>query len=186
MHEILLEQGNEGVQEIRHRYYQECQLMASLRHPNITQFLGLCFLEISRLPLIVMERLEMNLHDLLESVPNLALSLKMSILSDTCSGLIYLHNREPPIVHRDLTAKNIVLTSSFSAKITDLGNSRIIDMRPGQLAMTMSKQPGTLAYMPPEALDDSHRYGPSLDVFSFGHLSLFTLTQVSVLVIYLI
>ena len=26
-----------------------------------------------------------------------------------------------------------------------------------------------LAYMPPEALDNRHRYGPSLDIFSFGH-----------------
>ena len=33
--------------------------------------------------------------------------------------------------------------------------------------------------MPPEALSASSRYGPSLDIFSFGHLALFTLLQVS-------
>ena len=32
-------------------------------------------------------------------------------------------------------------------------------------------------YMPPEAQGDSAQYGPSLDVFSFGHLSLFTINQ---------
>ena len=32
--------------------------------------------------------------------------------------------------------------------------------------------------MPPEALTTTSRYGPSLDIFSFGHLALFTLTQV--------
>jgi serine/threonine protein kinase len=59
-----------------------------------------------------------------------------------------------------------------------MGNSRIIDMRPGQMARTLSKLPGTLVYMPPEALDDRNHYGPTLDIFSFGHLALFTLIQV--------
>ena len=63
------------------------------------------------------------------------------------------------------------------AKITDMGNSRIV--RPGQVARTLSALPGTLVYMPPEAQDDTHRYGPPLDVFSFGHLALFTFIQVS-------
>ena len=47
------------------------------------------------------------------------------------------------------------------------------------MAQTLSQIPGTLVYMPPEALDDKHHYGPSLDIFSFGHLALFTLIQVT-------
>ena len=160
------------------KYLQECQLMSSLRHPNITQFLGLCFLPESQLPLLVMELLATNLDDLLEHMPNLPLSLKRSVLEDVASGLLYLHERPSPVIHRDLTAKNVLLTSSLVAKITDMGNSRIIDMRPGQMARTLSALPGTLVYMPPEALDDRHRYGPSMDIFSFGHLALFTLMQV--------
>ena len=58
--------------------------MASVRHPNVTQFLGLRFIEDARLPLLVMERLEMSLDDLLEFVPNLSLLLKVSVLHDTC------------------------------------------------------------------------------------------------------
>ena len=177
MHELLLDPGNEGVQQTIQRYQRECQLMAGLRHPNITQFLGLCLLESSRLPLLVMERLEMSVDDLLECSPNISLPVKLSILTDTCSGLVYLHGMKSPIVHRDLTARNVLLTSSLSAKITDLGNSRMVAQRSSQLA-TLSMLPGTLVYMPPEALSDSHRYGPSLDVFSFGHLSLYTFTQV--------
>ena len=178
LHEALLEAGNEGVPDLVHKYLQECQLMSNLCHPNITQFLGLCFLPNIRLPLLVMEKLETSLDDLLEHIPNLPLSLKHSILEGVASGLVYLHKRKPPVIHRDLTAKNILLTSSLQAKITDMGNSRIIDMRPGQLARTLSKLPGTLVYMPPEALSDTHRYGPSLDIFSFGHLTLYTVTQV--------
>ena len=151
--------------------------MSSLRHPNITQFLGLCFLQGTQLPLLVMERLETSLDDLLEHMPNIPLSLKRSVLEDVASGLLYLHKRQPPVIHRDLTAKNVLLTSSLVAKITDMGNSRIVDVR-GQMARTLSKLPGTLVYMPPEALDDRHRYGTSLDIFSFGHLALFTIIQV--------
>ena len=153
--------------------------MSSLRHPNITQFLGLCFLPGTQLPVLVMERLETSLDDLLEHVPGLPISLKRSVLEDVASGLLYLHKMQPPVIHRDLTASNVLLTSSLVAKISDMGNSRIIDLRGGQMARTLSKLPGTLLYMPPEALDDTHRYGPSLDVFSYGHLALFTLTQVT-------
>ena len=152
--------------------------MSSLRHPNITQFLGLCFLPGTQLPLIVMERLETSLDDLLEHMPNLPLSLKRSILEDVASGLLYLHKRQSPIIHRDLTSRNVLLTSSLVAKITDMGNSRIVSMRPGQMAATLSKYPGTLVYMPPEAQDSRHHYGPSLDIFSFGHLALYTIVQV--------
>ena len=179
IHELLFQAGNEGIRETIEKYRRECQLIARLRHPNITQFLGLCFLEDSQLPVLVMERLEMSVDDLLECAPNIPLPVKLSILTDTCSGLVYLHGMKSPIVHRDLTARNVLLTSSLSAKITDLGNSRILNFRPGQLAKTLSQNPGTTVYMPPEALNESHRYGPSLDVFSFGHLSLYTLTQVS-------
>ena len=176
MHELLFQAENEGVPEMIQKYQQECQLMSSLRHPNVTQFLGLCFLPGTQLPLLVMERLETSLDDLLEHMPNIPLSLKCSVLENVASGLLYLHERNPPVIHRDLTSRNVLLTSSLMAKITDMGNSCII--RPGQMARTLSKLPGTQVYMPPEAQDDTHRYGPSLDIFSFGHLALFTVTQV--------
>ena len=105
-------------------------------------------------------------------MPNLPLSLKCSVLEDVASY------RPSPIIHRDLTSKNVLLTSSLVAKITDMGNSRIIDMRPGQMVRTLTSTPGTAVYMPPEALDDRHRYEPAIDIFSFGHLAIFTLTQV--------
>ena len=153
--------------------------MSDLRHPNITQFMGVCFLPNCQLPVLLMERLDGNLDNLLETVPNIPLALKRSMLEDVAKGLLYLHLHNPQIVHRDLTAKNVLLTSSFVARITDFGNSRIIDLQPGQLAKTLSRLPGTLVYMPPEANSGSSRYGPSLDIFSFGHLTLFILTQVS-------
>ena len=178
IHEILLDPGNEGMRDIAGRYVQECQLMSDLRHPNITQFMGVCFLPNCQLPVLLMERLDGSLNDLLETTPNIPLVLKCSMLDDVSRGLLYLHQHTPQIIHRDLTAKNVLLTSSLVAKITDFGNARIVNLQPGQLARTLSRLPGTLAYMPPEALSANARYGPSLDVFSFGHLALFTLNQV--------
>ncbi len=64
------------------------------------------------------------------------------------------------------------------AKISDLGNARIVDFLPGQLACTQSRVPGTAVYMPPEAFDQHSRYGPRLDLFSLGHLALYMLIQV--------
>ena len=159
-------------------FVQECQLMSDLRHPNLTLFIGLCFVPDCQLPLLVMERLEGSIDNLLESVPDIPLALKRSMLEDVTRGLLYLHNHNPQIVHRDLTAKNVLHTSLLVAKITDLGNSRIVNLQPGQLAQTLSQNPGTLVYMPPEALTDTAHYGPSLDIFSFGHLFLFVGTQV--------
>ena len=179
IHEILLDAGNVGVREIAAKYVQECHLMSNLRHPNVTLFIGVCFLPNCQLPLLVMERLEGSLDNLLETIPSIPLALKRSFLEDTAQGLLYLHKHDPQIIHRDLTAKNVLLTSSLVAKITDLGNSRIVNIQPGQLAQTLSRNPGTLVYMPPEALTAASRYGPSLDVFSFGHLGIFVVLQVS-------
>ena len=178
IHEVLLDVGNVGVRDITAKYVQECQLMSDLRHPNITQFLGLCFLPDCQLPVLVMERLDGSLDDLLESVPNIPLALKRSMLEDVARGLVYLHNHDPKIIHRDLTSKNVLLSPSLMAKITDFGNSRLVNIQPGQLAQTLSRNPGTMVYMPPEALTAAARYGPSLDIFSFGHLGLFVGLQV--------
>ena len=151
------------------------QVMAEMRHPHVVQFLGLCFLEGSALPVLVMERMDSSLDELLESTPGLPLTLKRSLLVDVVQGLLYLHSRNPAIVHRDLSARNVLLTSSLVAKISDLGNARIVNL---QLSRTVTRLPGTLAYMPPEAFTEHSQYGPMLDIFSFGHLALFTLTQV--------
>ena len=182
IHNTLIDVENEGVAKIVSKYRQECQLMSNLRHPNITLFLGICFLPDCRLPVLLMERLETNLDNILQHLPNTPLSLKRSILEDVACGMLYLHTKQPhPVIHRDLTSRNVLITIHLTAKITDMGNSSIVDMKPGQVAKTLSKLPGTLVYMPPEALSDTHRYGPSLDIFSFGHLALYSVIQVGTL-----
>ena len=178
IYDALIDTRNQGAQRMVAKYYDECSLLSSLRHPNVVQFLGICFLPDSRLPVLVMERLQCSLDDLLEDTTDISFFTKVSVLQDVARGLVHLHNRRPPVIHRDLSSKNVLLDAAMTAKIADLGNSRIADIPPGQLAQTMTKGPGTLVYMPPEALDSTARYGPPLDMFSFGQLALFTANQV--------
>ena len=184
MYDALIDSENEGADHMIAKYYDECQLLSSLRHPNIVQFLGICFLQTqptsiaNQLPVLVMEMLQGSLDDLLENTPDIPLAKKCSILQDVARGLVYLHGRTPAVIHRDLTARNVLLNSALVGKIADMGNSRIINIQPGQLYRTMTRGvPGTIVYMPPEAFEIPPKYGPKLDMFSFGHLALFTATQ---------
>ena len=174
--EFLKLSRSDGRRHMISKFTSECRLMSTLRHPHIVQFLGVCYLPGSRLPSLVMERLETNLHELLETTPNLPLTIKQSILLDVARGLLYLHSQSPPIIHRDLTARNVLLNSAMVAKIADLSVARIVDLQPNQLA-TMTQGPGNAVYMPPEAMGEHTQYNSSLDIFSFGNLALFTLTQ---------
>ena len=156
------------------QFVEECRLMSTLRHPHIVLFLGICVLPGSRLPALVMERLLTSLHDLLETRPNIPLGLKHSFLYDVAQGLCYLHSRYPPLIHRDLSARNVLLNSAMTAKIADLGVARIV---PSLRVATMTKAPGASIYMPPEALEDESRYDMTIDIFSLGVVAIFTLTQ---------
>ena len=163
-------------ENIATKYAEQCQLMFDLRHPNVTVFLGICFVPKYDLPLFVSESLDGSVDDLLETIPNIPLVLKHSILEDVARGLLYLHKHKPQIVHGDLTANNVLLTTSLEAKISDYGNSGLVGIQPDK-----SSSSTTEFYLPPEAryrTTELH-LNSSLDVFSFGHLALYTLTQVN-------
>ena len=169
-------------QVLTNKLFGELSLMTQLNHPNIVQCKGVCFLEDETMPVLLMERLMSSLHAYLLQPANLNIALvrKLSILCDVASGLLYLHCHTPAIIHRDLTGNNVLLDSELRAKISDFGNARLMDLDPEATPGIFTSLPGTLDYMPPEAQGDSAKCGPSLDVFSFGHLSLFTINQSSV------
>ena len=100
--------------------------------------------------------------------------IKYSIVHDVSLGLCYLHNHDPPIVHRDLSPNNVLLTAHHVAKISDLGVAKVIKADSRKM---MTKAPGTVDFMPPEALDDTPEYGPPMDVFSFAGIILHTFNQ---------
>jgi serine/threonine protein kinase len=157
----------------------EMILMMQIHHSNIVQSKGVCFLAGHPLPVLLMERMMCSLHAFLldPTNPNVHITCKLSLLQDVAKGLLYLHNHKPVVIHRDLTAKNVLLDSKLNAKICDFGNSRVMDLDPETSPETFSSVPGTLDFMPPEAHSMHAEYDPSLDIFSFGHLALLTATQ---------
>ena len=190
VHDVLL-----GSPKISTQFAEELKLMATLRHQNIVQFLGVYFFPGSRLPALVMERLLTSLHGLLDPemdvgqprpvVPGalsyFTLGLKCSVLHNVANGLVYLHERSPPIIHRVLSARNVLLNSGMVAKIADLGVARIMSRM--RAAATMTKGPGASIYMPPEAVApsasnrDKSKYDSSIDIFSIGVLTIFTIGE---------
>ena len=175
IHKMLLDRNDRGAKDVVVNFLKECKMMADLRHPHIVQFMGVCLLQGSKMPTLVTELLTDCLHNFIETRPNLPMGVRQSFLTDVASGLVFLHSRTPQIIHRDLTAKNVLVDErSMKAKVGDLGNSRFTA---GATAL-MTRQPGNLLYMAPEALEPNPNYCEKLDIFSFGHLSLYTLTQV--------
>ncbi|CAI8027771.1 Calcium/calmodulin-regulated receptor-like kinase 2, partial [Geodia barretti] len=192
----ILQEGDAttaGLPKAATQFVRECQLMSTLRHPNIVQFLGVAFFPGSRLPALVMERLLTSLHDLLAPDPSppsgavtplsfFSMALKCSVLHNVACGLAYLHERSSPVIHRDLSARNVLLDSEMVAKIADLGVARIVPHV--RAAATMTKGPGASVYMPPEAFAPSRsnieksKYDASIDVFSLGVVTIFAIGEV--------
>ena len=163
--------GDQQRQPLLEKFQRECFLLSRLHHPNIVQFMGVHYgRNLSDLTLI-MEYLHMDLGKCVESYPNLPLLLKISILLDVSYGLLHLHSQTPPIIHRDLSAANVLLTAGMRAKIADLGVSKYLD------AQKQTAAPGTYAYMPPEALKKGADYSTKLDNFSFGAVALYVAVQ---------
>ena len=157
------------------KFEQEILLHSDQRHPNIVQLIGVYYPPDSKaIPTLVMEYLPFSLFSCLRK-QELELKVKYPILHDVAKGLRYLHGKSTPIVHRDLTASNVLLTSSYKAKIADLGVSRLADTFNKQQLLTTA--PGTLYAMPPEALKHNPKYNHKLDVFSYGCFILHVLTN---------
>ena len=179
LHELPLQLVGKDVNESTlAKFERECHLMSSLRHPYIVQFLGV-YIERgngSGLPVIVMEYLPTSLAACVQSHPQIPLFLQVSMLHNVALGLAYLHGHSPPIIHRDLTANNVLLTSNMVAKIADLGVARILDLSP-RTSMCLTQAPGTAAYMPPEALAANPNYNTKIDSFAFGVLTIHLVSQ---------
>ena len=183
LHEILVnpEVPRRERESIRDRFRAECVILSKLRHPHVVHFVGVrCGPNPGDLSLVT-ECLHTDLAKFLEEHQEkgvvIPLSIKLSILLDVSYGLLYLHTLNPPIIHRDLSANNILLTADgLQAKIADLGVSKLLDFKT-QAKIAQTKVPGSQNYMPPEALTENPKYGLKLDIFSFGHLMLYTATQ---------
>ena len=159
MHPLLVNDAN------KRAFLSECVHSSRILHPNVVQFLGIYYPSPrARLPWLVMELMHISLRGLIEKYEkdDFPFHFKLSILMDTCHGLQFLHSQN--IIHRDLSSNNILLTKHLVAKISDLGMAKVIP--PGLQKHTQA--PGTVVFMPPEALSVNPQYGKPIDIFSVG------------------
>lgn len=152
-------------------FTQEHEILTKIcHHPNVVPYYCIGQLQTDKSLVLVMERMDKNLAVYLDQ-GEVALSAKFQLLRDIANGLDHLHQQNPAIIHRDLTATNVLMTRNAVAKISDFGNSRIIDY--SATTKPLTSKPGTIDYMPPEALGREYNY--TLDIFSYGHLAIYIL-----------
>jgi len=158
------------VQEI----LQEIETMSQLRHPDLVMFLGAClekphpvmciteFLPCGDLErFFLMQRKKRDgalwrpcLRDVLDWCLAIARALN------------FLHNRDVPVIHRDLKPLNLFLTSSMQLKLGDLGSSRR-SARGKADTFKMTGGLGTWRYMAPE-MARHENYNEKVDIYAFG------------------
>ena len=152
-------------------FNKECRILSQLKHPNVVRFVGVHYGRDRNDISLIMERLHCDLADFVKNNPGARLCDQLHILYDVSKGLDYLHSQNPPLIHRDLTAPNILLTEKLMAKIGDLGVSRYVDP---SMNAGLTTNPGNFVYMPPESRKKNPTYTTKLDIFSFGNLIIHT------------
>ena len=159
------EPGKEHRQPFR-RFELECRFLSRISHPNVVQYLGTYHDPDTNAPVLLMELVDESLTHFLESSQGpIPYQVQVNLCYDIAQALAFLHSNG--IIHRDLSSNNVLLIAGSRAKVTDFGMSKFADIAATRLA-TMTKCPGTPAFMSPEALNEPPVYTEKLDSFSLG------------------
>ena len=161
-------------------FKREIKIMASIQHPNLVRFIGAVFDENAQTsPLILLELLQMNLRFGYEN-HNIEGDKALSIFCDVAYGLHYLHEHQEPIIHRDVSAPNVLLEAlpggMWRAKLTDFGSANF-------LKHSQTLAVGAIVYTAPEMFPQGDLGKPTLpvttkcDVFSYGIVLLEVVTR---------
>ncbi|XP_009346969.1 integrin-linked protein kinase 1-like isoform X1 [Pyrus x bretschneideri] len=151
---------------VKNIFMKELALWQKLRHPNIVQFLGV-LKHPSRLIFLTEYLCNGSLHDILKRKGRLDLQTVVSFALDIARGMNYLHQHKPrPIIHRDLTPRNVLQDEAGRLKVTDFGLSKIAQEN-DLSGYKMTGRTGSYRYMAPEVYR-RESYGTSIDIFSFA------------------
>ena len=161
-------------QRLLDRLVRETRIMIQVQHPNLVRIIAAVFDDaanrLRRPPMIITELLDINLRQCyLQN--RLQSYSRIPVFLDVAYGLHYLHDRQEPIIHRDVSAPNVLLKAlpnrMWRAKLSDFGSANI-----ARFSVTAAE--GAIIYTAPEAFPQRDRNAPrtpqttKIDVFSFG------------------
>ncbi|CAO2825188.1 unnamed protein product [Amaranthus hypochondriacus] len=149
-------------------FKSEVLAYSKIEHLNLVKFYG--YLEHLDEKILVVEYVgNGTLFDLLHGNRGLVLELteRLDIAIDIAHAITYLHSyNDPPIIHRDIKASNILITEKFRAKVADFGLARFVPEGP-DVTHVSTQIKGTAGYLDPEYMK-SYQLTEKSDVYSFG------------------
>ncbi len=154
------------------RFLQEGRVAAALQHPNVVTVHGLRIHD-DRLYMVMEFLPEGSLKDLLDKQGKLPIEQAVNLIIGICEGLAKFHTQG--IVHRDIKAENILLTSDGNPKVIDFGIAHVPEEVGGLNLTQAGFQPSTLLYSSPEQVMGFDLDARS-DVYQVGELLYYMLT----------
>ncbi|ESR64576.1 hypothetical protein CICLE_v10007491mg [Citrus x clementina] len=151
-------------------FLNEIQALTEIRHRNIVKFYGFC--SHPRQSFIVYEYLESGSLDKIlnndASAKELGWTQRLNVIKGVADALFYLHNNcFPPIVHWDISSKNVLLDLGYEAHVSDFRIAKFLNLD----SSNWSKLAGTHGNVAPE-LAYTMKVTEKCDVYSFGVLAL--------------
>ncbi|KDQ13368.1 hypothetical protein BOTBODRAFT_33689 [Botryobasidium botryosum FD-172 SS1] len=148
--------------------FHECRVWQELRHPNILPFLGLA--KIDSINYMVSPFMKNgNVLDYLRKSPDID---RLKLIAQIASGIRYLHNHAPLVIHGDIRSANVLVNDCGDACISDFGLSEICENETPVQRSTAWVLAGNLRWQSPEIITaemvTEARRTTASDVFSFG------------------
>nr|CAB3460129.1 unnamed protein product [Digitaria exilis] len=158
--------SNQGVKE----FLSEAQILTRIHHKNLVSMIGYCK-DGQYMALVYEYMSEGTLQEQIagkdRNVKHLTWRQRLRAALDSAHGLEYLHKGcNPPLIHRDVKATNILLNAKLEAKIADFGLSRAFNYD-NEAHISTNTLVGTPGYVDPEYQATMQPTTKS-DVYSFG------------------
>ncbi|XP_058748102.1 receptor-like cytoplasmic kinase 176 [Vicia villosa] len=160
----LNQEGLQGHSE----WLTEINYLGQLHHPNLVKLIGYCLEDEHRLlvyEFLTKGSLDNHLFRRASYFQPLSWTIRMKVALDAAKGLAYLHSDEAKVIYRDFKTANILLDSSYNAKLSDFGLAK--DGPAGDKSHVSTRVMGTYGYAAPEYMATGHLTKKS-DVYSFG------------------